>query len=304
MIAFSTCWNSGRHTDGEAMIQEILDLGFDTIELSHGMNISLLAGALKAYEAGRFQVCGVHNYLPSPVEVMVDAPDCYEFTGKRKDERERAIKLTLTTLEFAEKFNAKYVVLHMGSIPMKRISRDLTKLVNCGALNSRKYVRLKHKLIGIREEKSPDLLPFAREALDQLAPRAREKNVVLAVESRSRYEDVPSEREMLALMREYAGSEFIGYWHDFGHVQLKDNLDLLDHREWLTSMRPYLVGGHLHDVIWPARDHRVPFAGSIDYRELMSNFTPEMPLVWELSPSQKSDDIRAALPRWIELYGN
>ena len=285
------------------MIQEILDLGFDTIELSHGMNVSLLAGALKAYEAGRFRACGVHNYLPSPVEVMVDAPDCYEFTGKRQAERERAIKLTLNTLEFAEKLGAKYVVLHMGSIPMKRLSRDLTKLVNGGDLNSRKYVRLKHKLIEIRERKSPDFLPFVREALDQLLPSAKEKNIVLAVESRSSYEDIPSEREMLALMREYNENEHIGYWHDFGHVQLKANLDLLDHPEWITLMRPYLIGGHLHDVIWPARDHRVPLSGSIDYDQIMPNFTPDMPLVWELSPSQKPEDIRNALPIWKERYG-
>ena len=32
MIAFSTCWNSGRHTDGEAMLREIKRLGFDLIE--------------------------------------------------------------------------------------------------------------------------------------------------------------------------------------------------------------------------------------------------------------------------------
>jgi hypothetical protein len=40
MPAFSTCWNSYRHTDGEPMIEEIVDLGFDRIELSHGMTIA------------------------------------------------------------------------------------------------------------------------------------------------------------------------------------------------------------------------------------------------------------------------
>ena len=35
MLAFSTCWNNARHTDGEHMINEILELGFDTMELSH-----------------------------------------------------------------------------------------------------------------------------------------------------------------------------------------------------------------------------------------------------------------------------
>ena len=42
MIAFSTCWNSQKHSDGYTMIKEIVDLGFDTIEISHGLKISLL----------------------------------------------------------------------------------------------------------------------------------------------------------------------------------------------------------------------------------------------------------------------
>lgn len=303
MIAFSTCWNSSRHTDGEAMIREIIDLGFDTIELSHGMNISLLPGVKKAWDEGLFRVCGLHNYCPSPVEVMVDAPDCYEFTSRREDERERAIKLTLQTLDFAAKFGARYVVLHMGSVSMRRISRELTALAEKGGLNSRKFVRLKHKLINLREKRSELCMPRAREALSRIIAHARERGVVLAVESRSAYEDVPSEREMLALMQEYRDEGHVGYWHDFGHVQRKANLELLDHAQWLASMRPFLVGGHLHDVVWPAQDHRVPLTGSIDYDRLMPNFAPEMPLVWELSPGRPAQEIREALPRWIERYG-
>src|SRR4029434_6855087 len=45
VIAFSTCWNSGRHTDGDAMLQEIkTELGFDFIELGHGTRLSLVPG--------------------------------------------------------------------------------------------------------------------------------------------------------------------------------------------------------------------------------------------------------------------
>ena len=29
MLAFSTCWNNSRHTDGKAMVDEILELGFE-----------------------------------------------------------------------------------------------------------------------------------------------------------------------------------------------------------------------------------------------------------------------------------
>ena len=98
MLAFSTCWNSQRHTDGYQMIEEIVELGFNTIEISHGLKISLLPGIIKAYQEKLISVCGVHNYCPSPVEVMMDAPDCYEFTSHRKMERKRSKKLKTSNL--------------------------------------------------------------------------------------------------------------------------------------------------------------------------------------------------------------
>ena len=70
MLAFSSCWNNSRHTDGESMIEEIVELGFSNIELSHGMTIAKLPGIKKAYQRGIFTCSGVHNYFPSPVEVM------------------------------------------------------------------------------------------------------------------------------------------------------------------------------------------------------------------------------------------
>ena len=48
MLSFSTCWNSHRHTDGGAMVDEILGMGFDTIEISHGLKVSLLPGVIRA----------------------------------------------------------------------------------------------------------------------------------------------------------------------------------------------------------------------------------------------------------------
>ena len=56
MLAFSTCWNNSRHTDGETMIEEIVDLGFTHIELSHGMTIAKLPGIRKAYRARAFHL--------------------------------------------------------------------------------------------------------------------------------------------------------------------------------------------------------------------------------------------------------
>ena len=44
VLSLSTCWCSHRHTDGYEMLAEMADLGFEYVELSHGIRISLVEG--------------------------------------------------------------------------------------------------------------------------------------------------------------------------------------------------------------------------------------------------------------------
>ena len=47
MYSMSTCWNSHRHEDGEAMLLEIREMGFECAELSHGIRQSLVPGIVE-----------------------------------------------------------------------------------------------------------------------------------------------------------------------------------------------------------------------------------------------------------------
>ncbi|WP_193214338.1 TIM barrel protein [Luteolibacter marinus] len=304
MLAFSTCWNNSRHHDGEAMIDEILELGFSNIELSHGMTIAKLPGIKKAYEAGKFTCSGVHNYFPSPVEVMIDAPDAYEYTSHRPFDRQRAMEMTLKTLELAAQFKAQYLVLHMGSVPMnhRKWTKRLTAIVAENGRNGADYAAGKIAFVKKREKIAPLYYRRAIEALEEIAEKAQEFGVKLAVESRSRFEDMPTEREMIRLQEHFQDHPWVGYWHDFGHVQLKHNLGLLDHQEWLRRISPHLIGGHVHDVKWPERDHQVPFTGTLEYEKLLPHFPAGCPLVWELSPTRRSAEIRDALVVWKHQF--
>jgi sugar phosphate isomerase/epimerase len=300
MLAFSSCWNNSRHSDGEAMIEEIVDLGFNHIELSHGMTIAKLPGIRKAYQRGLFICSGVHNYFPSPVEVMIDAPDAYEYTSHRPFERQRAMDMTFKTLEIAAEFKAHYLVLHMGSVPMpsRKWTKPLTAMVAAGQQNTPGYVKEKIAFVKKREKIAPLYYQRAVESLEQIAEKAAELGVKLAVESRSRFEDMPTEREMVRLQEHFAENPWVGYWHDFGHVQLKHNLGLLDHHEWLERIQPHIIGGHVHDVQWPARDHRTPFTGTLDYDSLLKFFPAGCPLIWELSPTRQTQEIKDSLVVW------
>ena len=304
LLSLSTCWNSHRYQDGRELVAEARALGFDHIEISHGTKISLLPGLMQAFDAGQIRVTSLHNFCPPPVEVIMDAPDAYEFTSQVEHERERALSLTKQTIQMAARFNAPRVVLHMGSVRIRKFTDQLEALVHQGEIYGRKYNALKLKFVEQREKHSAFYLNRARAALNELLPLAQEHQVMLGVETRSHFEQVPNEREMLQLMAEYKDNPWVGAWHDFGHVQRKANLGLLDHYEHLAALAPHLKGCHVHDVEWPCKDHRVPLTtGGVNFDQLLPLVPPEVPLVWELSPSQRRGAVVAARQAWKQRYG-
>ena len=85
MLSFSTSWNSERGKPAKDIVQEILDLGFDAIELGHGLTAPTVHEMLELRKKMPFVVSSLHNFCPLPPEVMVDQPDCYEFTSARDE---------------------------------------------------------------------------------------------------------------------------------------------------------------------------------------------------------------------------
>jgi sugar phosphate isomerase/epimerase len=305
MLSCSTCWNSDRQTDGEAMLEEILALGFRNIELGHGIRLSLMEGIQRVFDKGRVKFSSLHNFCPLPLEITRSSPDCYQYSSHRDTERERAVKLTLQTIDFAARLGARFVVLHLGRVPMDGITHRLTELAAAGELYSREYVEMKIKAVQEREEKGPLYIRRAKECLEPIVEYAASKNIRLCVESRQGYEEVPNEREMPGLLDEI-DSPFVGYWHDFGHVQIKHNLGFLDHFEWLSKIRGRLFGCHLHDVVWPGQDHRPPFTGGpggVAYDKLIPLLPKDTLFVWEMGPRRKAEDISASLEKWKAHFG-
>lgn len=290
------------------MCDEIRELGFECIEVSHGLPLSMLPGVLKAVERGRIRVVGVHNFCPAPIEVKGDVPDAYRFTSHRESERERAMRLTEETLLAAERLGACYVVLHMGSIELFRghgATRELERMARHGYLGTQEYARRKGEIVRRRARLAPLYYERARVALHRLAELADKRGLILGIEGRSHLEQVPGEAEMLQLMQEFDSVPCVRYWHDFGHIQRKHNLLLLNHEQHLRSLHPWLYGAHVNDVAWPSRDHREPFyhrGGDVSFARLLSQFfTPDMPLSWELSRSIPAGRIRSALEQWNRL---
>ncbi len=284
------------------MLREITGkLGFDLIELGHGIRISLMPGIQKMFDAGKVRFSSLHNFCPLPVEVMSASPDCYKFSAAHPEERERAVKQTFQTIDFADRIGAPFVVMHLGEVPMQPITDPLIALAKKGKLLSREYVQRKIRAVQKRETVAAPYLERVKDCLRRIIDYAAAKNIKLAVENRRGYEGIPTERELPALLDEM-NSPQLGYWHDFGHAQIKANLAFLDHAEWLRTIGPRTLGCHVQDCIWPAQDHQPPFAGNIDFEKLIPLLPSNCVFVWEMSPNKTADDIRWSVQIWKEHF--
>jgi sugar phosphate isomerase/epimerase len=284
------------------MIREILDLGFDRVELGHGIRLSLMEGVFRAVDKGLCTFSSLHNFCPLPVEITRASPDCYKFSSPDERERERAVKHTFQTIDFAARLGAPNVVLHLGRTPLDDYTDKLVRYAEVGMINSRDFVKVKLDCIRRRERDAEPYFKRAISCLRRIVDYAANKEIRLGVESRHSFEEIPNEHEMLDVLEAF-DPPTVGYWHDFGHVQVKHNLGFLDHVEWMEQVSPRLIGCHLHDTQWPGRDHMVPFSGDVDYDALLG-FLPEDTLfVFEMSPRRTAEEIIDAREKWVQRFG-
>lgn len=290
-----------RHRNGEEMIEELLRMGIDTIELGHGLKITQIEGILRVIERGDVRISSVHNFCPHPLEVAGDSPDCYEFTSHREADQMRAVRLTRETIDLAARVGAKVVVVHGGRVRTMRCYRKALEMIEKGELLTKSYGDMKIQAVIEREQAGAKRLDRLKRAIAQFLPQAEDRGISLGLENRERYEDVPSEREMLPFLERLAHPQ-VGYWHDFGHAQIKANMTFLDHRAWFFKALPHLIGCHVHDVTWPNNDHQPPFTGEIPFSDFIPYLPPNIPVVFEMNPFAEEAAVLAARKRWQELF--
>jgi sugar phosphate isomerase/epimerase len=301
MLSFSTCWNSHRHAHGRDVVEEILALGVDAIELGHGLKAPMVQEILDTRRTRKFRVSSLHNFCPLPPEVQTDAPDCYEFTSHRPEDRERAVRLTRQTIDMAARFDAEAVVIHCGRIRTLDISRPLRTMIEDGKFLSKSYCLAKVDAVIRREQVGEIYIQRVLECLVELSDYAAKKGILLGLENREHYEAVPTEREFGNFLQRL-DSAHAGYWHDFGHAQIKENMALLDHVEWLTRIATRTVGCHVHDVQWPLKDHCPPLTGGVPFDRLVPLLPAGCRMVFELHPRTSQAEVTAALRAWRERY--
>ncbi|MGD1017843.1 MAG: TIM barrel protein [Verrucomicrobiia bacterium] len=300
MFAFSTGWNSERHIDGRAMVNEVRALGFEYVELGHSTRLSLLTGVQEAVAAGEIKISSLHNFCPTPIGVMGPAPNYYLPSSWDEEERKYAVRHTLRTIDCAAALGAKAVVMHLGRVPMRHYTARLLDFHFKERADSVKYHRLAEKAITVRDRKRQRPLDQVYRTLDEVLPRAKEMGVKIGMETRFGIEEIPNEEEAERILTRF-GTETIMYWHDVGHAAVKEVLGLMSVDRILSRFRGRTAGMHLQDFNPPAEDHLPPGLGTYDFGQLAPFVTDGMVLAWEIHPHWKAEDIIGGVKRVHEL---
>jgi sugar phosphate isomerase/epimerase len=284
------------------MLREIRSLGFEYAELSHGIRISLLPGIFEAVEAGEIKITSLHNFCPLPMGVNHAAPNIYKFTSEDRREQENAWRHSVKTIETAARVKAPAVVLHMGAIEMKEYTDRLLEMVQKGLKETPKYAALREEVMDKWEDKKQPFAERASALLERLSGLAAQHGVTLGIENRQALEEIPIDSDLEMLLLEFRRPS-VGYWHDCGHAQIKENLGFLEHRAHLEALAPRLLGLHVHDVIFPGRDHAAPGSGCVDFAALKPSIKPEHIKVFEFSPRLTAEEAAGGVAFVKELWG-
>lgn len=296
-LALSTNWSAARHFDGEAMLLEIRDLGFEYVELGHTIRYSLWPGIKKAIENGVVKVTSLHNFCPLPISDVPVSCNTFEYTHPRRVVREAAVFYTKKTIEAAAEVGARAVVLHAGSSSLRGFTRKLEKLFLNGKLYSSEYCRIKLNAVIQRRRESPQLWARVKECLLTCLEHAEKYNILLGIETRSHFEEFPTEEEFTMIFEEI-DSPYLGYWHDFGHLAGKEHLGFVDQKQFLRKHAHRLIGAHFQDCRPPGIDHLPLGKGTNNFQEILSFFPKDYISVLELTSRSTADDIVASRRLW------
>lgn len=284
------------------MLREIRELGFEHAELSHGIRLSLLPGILEAVDAGEMKISSLHNFCPLPIGVLQAAPNLYQFSAEDARDRELAVKHTLKTLEFASRVKASVVVLHLGSIEIKDYTGKLSALLERDEKISPKFEKLRAEALKTCEAKKEAFFARMKETLKLILPEAEKRGLKLGCENRQALEELPLDNDYEGFLKEFNGPA-IAYWHDTGHAQIKENFGILQHAKFLETLAPRLAGFHVHDVVFPARDHSEPGKGAIDYAALKPFVKPQHIKVFEFSPAMPALNAKYGIAHVKKIWG-
>lgn len=285
------------------MLKEMAGLGFDYVELSHGIRITLVPGILRGVEEGVVKVASCHNFCPLPTGITHAAPNLYVPSSKDRREREQWLRNSRRSVEFASQIGAKKLVMHLGNVeffwsnPGRKLDDYLEQHPGEDVTQDPVYQKLLATALTKVRARKRDYWENTLAGIAELLPFARSKEIALAFENREAFEELPLDEDYADFVASVPHDSLAGYWHDTGHAHIKHTMGLLNHRDHLEKNAARLIGFHLHDVSAEGRDHQPIGSGQIDFEMVSQFWRPEHTLVLEFSPRMTVEEVLVSKQR-------
>jgi len=279
-----------------AFVREAYEFGFTHFELNSILTPRTLAELLAI---DGIRISSVH--CPCPVITLSDGKLSThpQLSSLEKETRSLAIEFAKQTIALSTKIGARAVIIHAGVADVDfYLERDMHTLYRKGKVSSDEFREVQQKLITERSKKAQPYVEAAFESIRELLVCASENSILLGLENRVHYSEIPSFKEMQQLLMGFQGQP-IGYWHDVGHAEILARLGFTPHRDWLSYFRDEMIGIHLHDVD-VLRDHCAPGIGTVDWDMVAQNIPENAIRVCEIGEWNKKKDIAQSVSFLME----
>jgi len=291
MLGISTCWWQNRAERGDEIVSDILELGFEGVELEYRITETLYR-QMKPRLKTDLKVLSVHNFFPKPEGLgkgQKASGDFFLLSSDDRDERLRAVQYSIRTLEHAQDLEAKAVILHLGRVSMQNPTLEFKELYGKSEGGNDEGLAFMDEQKSIRKARHERHLDAVLFCLDTLNREAEKREVFLAVENRCHLHEIPDLEEIGIILNEFRGGH-IRYWHDVGHARAQENMGILRQKDLLEAYSEMLIGIHLHDVRG-LDDHLAPGQGEINYEEIKPFVKSSHLKILEVDPEVERRDL-------------
>jgi sugar phosphate isomerase/epimerase len=283
-------WAKGRFSSMAEFVAKAKEFSFTHVEVNASVSSQSLDELLKT----SIPILSIHSPCPAVLSSKGIPVANLSLSSLNGNEREEAVSFAKETINLASNVGAKAIVLHMGEVPIDLSLQDrLRQLYSENRAQTKEYSQAKEELIYQRASKAAPYLEAARESLKELSEYSKRQDIMLGIENRFYFHEIPDIDEMEELLNEVKG-ELVGYWHDVGHAEVRQRLGFTPHEEWLSRFRDKMIGVHLHDVIGIS-DHRPPGKGSVNW-DMVAKYLPRKAIkVCEIAEWNEEEQIRRVI---------
>jgi len=299
-FGISTNWNSKRFESGGAIVDEVLELGFEALELGYNLTEDQAEDIKIRSGRGDIAVDSVHCYCPVPIGAPHGYPELYLLASLDDDERVMARINIERTLDFAAEMGARVMVLHAGRVFLNSLFSKLSTITLADAISSEggndgmRYLKMLEKAVKRRAARASKYFDSFCLSLESLLPVFEKSGVTLALENLPSIEAFPDMPEML-LLKERFDTPALAYWHDIGHAQVREFFGWERHLDVVTNLLPVTAGIHIHDAQPLFDDHLIPGSGEVEFKQLKVFAADRIVKVFEPSQDVTPADLKKSL---------